>query len=238
MTIRAVIFDRDGVLTQFDIDAVTAFLQPRLHMSTLEVAQRWIQWNSLMSTPTSEAEEAELLHGFWKYIGDLAGVNETVQQELFAFDYVRVIQPYYDAATALQWCQQKELKVGVLSNFSLVTLDQTLEAGGLRQWIDYAAAAPIIGYAKPHPQSFYYIIEKLDVLPEECLLIDDEPSYVEAAWALNMNSFLLNRRLLAHDLEQHKICDLTALPQILDKLQFAKFLPSTQTQKFTAKRKQ
>ena len=218
MAIRAVIFDRDGVLTEFDIDAAEAFLQPRLNMSLIELAQRWVKWSEIIGTPKSETEEADLFRGFWTYVSDVQGLSEAVRQELFAFDYVGVIRPFADAHSALKYCKQQGLKVGVLSNFSLATLDQSLDMNGLGEWVDYAAAAPVIGYAKPNAESYYYIAQKLDVAPEACLFLDDDPSYAAGARAVGMQAYLVNRRLLDHDLANHLLCDLTAIPSLLGRV--------------------
>jgi len=56
----------------------------------------------------------------------------------------------------------------------------------------------------------------LNVAAEDCLLLDDEPIYVQGARSLGMTSILVNRRLLAHDLTNDVICDLTALPTLLE----------------------
>ena len=216
MAIRAVIFDRDGVLTEFDIDAAQMFFQPKLNMSLMELAQRWVKWSDMMGTPKSEVEEADLFRGFWTYIGEAERLGEAVRQELFSFDYVEVIRPFADAQLALQQCKQRGLKVGVLSNFSLATLDQSLDMNGLGKWVDYAAAAPVIGYAKPDAGSYYHVAKKLGVSSEECLLLDDDPAYVAGARDVGMQAYLVNRRLLEHDLENYLVRDLTAIPAILE----------------------
>ena len=217
MTIEAVIFDRDGVLTEFDIDVAEAFLQPKLGMSLIELAQRWMRWSDLMGTPKSEAEEADMMRGFWMYISELIGADDALREELSTFSYLDMIRPFADALTAVQHCKKLGLKVGVLSNFSLATLGQSLVASGLADWVDYAAAAPIIGYAKPQAEAYYHIVQKLDVAAEDCLLLDDDPSYVQGARSLGMTSILVNRRLLDHDLDNDVICDLSALPTLLER---------------------
>jgi FMN phosphatase YigB (HAD superfamily) len=217
MAIEAVIFDRDGVLTEFDIDVAEAFLQPKLGISLIELAQRWVHWSDLIGTPKSESEEADLIRGFWTYISDLIDADDELREELFAFDYLGVIRPFADALTAVQHCKELGLKVGVLSNFSLATLGNSLTASGLADWVDYAAAAPVIGYAKPQAEAYYHVAKKLDVRAEACLLLDDDPSYVQGAKSLGMTSILVNRRLLDHDLANDVICDLTALPTILER---------------------
>lgn len=216
MAIQAVIFDRDGVLTEFDIDAAQAFLQPRLGMSIIELAQWWIQWSDLFGTPKSEAEEEVLFHNFWTYVSDLINADEALRQELLNFDYLRMIRPFPDSFAAVRYCKQLDLKVGVLSNFSLATLGQSLTANGLGEWVDYAAAAPVIGYAKPQVKAYYHVVEQLGVSAESCLFLDDDPDYVKSARSIGMSAYLVNRRLLKHDLANYLICDLTALPEILE----------------------
>lgn len=217
MAIEAVIFDRDGVLTEFDIDAAEAFLQPKLGITLIELAQRWVRWSDLIGTPKNEAEEEDLIRGFWMYISDLIEADNELRQELFAIDYLGMIRPFADALAAVQHCKKLGLKVGVLSNFSLATLGQSLAASGLADWVDYAAAAPVIGYAKPQAEAYYHIAEQLGVAAEDCLLLDDEPIYVQGAKTLGMTSILVNRRLLTHDLDNDVICDLTALPTLLER---------------------
>ncbi len=48
-------------------------------------------------------------------------------------------------------------------------------------------ASDDIGFAKPDPGSFLYVCDKLSVIPEECLLIDDTRINCTTAKALGFN---------------------------------------------------
>ena len=221
MAIRAVIFDRDGVLTQFDMQTAEAFIKPRLGITAVELGQLWWQWNQIIGQPQNEVEEQDLLNGFWMYAGDKVGVDEQIKQELFAFDYLDVVLPYDDARPAMEVARQHGLKIGVLSNFSLATLDKSLDSVGLSDLVDWAAPAPVIRYSKPHPKAYEYIANKIDDLPEECLLFEDEMQCIEGAKALNMSTFWVNRKAQSHKISKGMVCDLSALSEILSNIKTA-----------------
>ncbi len=216
MAIRAVIFDRDGVLTQFDLEAAETFIKPRLNMTAMELAMLWMRWSSVIGTPQSLIEEEDLLRSFWMYAGDKVGVSDQVQRELFNFDYLEVVVPFPDARPALEFAKAQGLKVGVLSNFSLATLNSSLEHVGLLDLVDYAVPAPIIRYAKPHPKSYQHVLSVLGVEPEECLFFDDETPCIEGARALKMASFLVDRNAESHCLDKGIVRDLSAITELIN----------------------
>jgi FMN phosphatase YigB (HAD superfamily) len=81
--------------------------------------------------------------------------------------------------------------------------------------MDYVAAAPVIGYSKPQPESYLHVATELGVLPEECVFLDDEPPAVEGALAVGMKAYRVDRRMLRHDLAHKKICDFSILALLL-----------------------
>ncbi len=216
MPIRAVIFDRDGVLTSFDMDVAVAFFQPLLPIGVDKLLQRFQQWGKSVGFPRSVAEEQEFWRGFWNWLSDDLALTATVRAQLQRFDYTSVIRPFPDARAALTASRQRDLKVGVLSNFSLASLDAALTAAGLADLVDIACAAMVIGAAKPAPASYLSVTHALGVAPDECLFFDDETPCVEGAKALGMQAYLVDRRRNNHALLQRIVRDLSALPTILE----------------------
>ena len=215
MPIRAVIFDRDGVLTSFDLEMAAAFFQPLLPIKFDELFQRWQQWGKTVGFPRNVAEEEIFWHGFWNWLSDDLALAATVRSQLLRFDYTSVIHPFPDAKPALIESRQRGLRVGVLSNFSLASLDASLIAAGLAEFVHVACAAMAIGAAKPQPASYLSVTNALGVNPSECLLFDDEPPCVKGAQALGIHAYLVDRRLQNHALPQGIVGDLSALPTIL-----------------------
>lgn len=87
----------------------------------------------------------------------------------------------------------KELKgqytLGMLTNSpSRYALDQRFKPGELDELFDVVVVSGEVGWDKPAPEIYTMTAEKLGVLPEECLFIDDVPSFTDAAAAIGMQT--------------------------------------------------
>ncbi|MGB0385442.1 MAG: HAD family hydrolase [Ardenticatenaceae bacterium] len=215
MSIRAVIFDRGGVLTDFDVKAAIAFFEPLLPLSMEELVQRWEQWGKLVGFPRSVTEENAFFHGLWNHLSDEFGLSQAKRKQLLQFNYTSLIRPFPDARPMLLDARRRGLLIGVLSNFSLASLDASLVAAGLADLVDIAYAATVIGVAKPHPESYLTLTDALSVEPKECLLFDDEMPCVKGGRAVGIHSYFVDRRRSRHAISQGVVCDLSALPTIL-----------------------
>lgn len=191
---RAVIFDRDGVLTFFDVEKAVAFFQPLVPFSLFELAGRWQKWGQKVGFPSNLAEEQAFFHSFWQALQEECNLTEAQYLALDGCNYTDYMGAYPDAIAVLRTLKERDIPVGVLSNFSLASLDASLEAVGLRQWVDVACAAMVIGYAKPQAEAYLHVAKELGVAAEDCLLIDDELPCVEGARLVGMNSYLLDRK--------------------------------------------
>jgi HAD superfamily hydrolase (TIGR01509 family) len=213
--LQAVIFDRDGVLTYFDMAPAIAYLEPIVQLSIDEIAQRWWQWRDPAATPTDVVEEQALFAGFWDIMADDLSLSQEKRDQLHQFDYTTVVRAFPDSRPALLTAQQRGLRIGVLSNFELASLDASLEAAGLADLIDVACAAPVIGVAKPDPEAYLTVARALSVRPENCLFFDDELSWAEGARAVGMHAYFVDRDRAEHALSQGVVCDLSAISQLL-----------------------
>lgn len=212
--IRAVIFDRDGVLTWFDQPSISAYLAARLPLGLGEVVRRWQQYGSAAGFPRTEAEETAFFAAFWDAIAQELQLTPAIRAELQALDYTRFVQPFPDARPALEAARAAGLRTGVLSNFSLASLDRSLEAAGLRDLIDAACAATVIGASKPDPRAYEIAAERLGVPPAACLFVDDETPCVAGAEAVGMRAYLLQRDGPADDPGPGVLRSLTELQSI------------------------
>ena len=116
----------------------------------------------------------------------------------------------------LRHAKRAGCRVGVLSNFSLATLDASLAAVGISDLIDVACAATVIGYSKPDPRAYHVVLKELGVGPEQCLYFDDEITGVDGARNVGMDALWVNRDAATHDLARAEVCDLTAIPILLN----------------------
>jgi putative hydrolase of the HAD superfamily len=190
----AVIFDRDGVLTYFDIEAATAFFQPLVPMSLAELAQRWQRWGGEVGFPATLEQEQTFFAGFWQMLRQECNLTESHYQALRGVNYSDFMHLFPEVHAVLRELKQRGVAIGVLSNFSLASLETSLEAVGIHQWIDVACAATVIGYAKPHPEAYLHVARRLGMKPEQCIFLDDEMPCVAGAQKVGMTAYLVDRK--------------------------------------------
>lgn len=212
---RAAIFDRDGVLTHFDLPLLREVLGALVPLPLEQIALRWQRWCE-RGGPRSPEEEVAFWAAFWDSICEELGLDQARRDGLHAFDYTRAVRAFPEARATLLFARSRGLKVGVLSNFPLVSLDASLEAAGLRDAIDVARSAPAIGAAKPDPTSYLTVTRLLEVEPEECVFFDDEAECVEGARALGIQAYLVDRSREGHALAEGIVRDLGALSILLE----------------------
>ncbi len=80
----------------------------------------------------------------------------------------------------------KELRVqgyqtALLSNATGHALSGFFAAGEIDQYFDEAIASGDIGYAKPQPEIFLIMADKLRLQADECMMIDDQAANCEGA---------------------------------------------------------
>lgn len=215
MAYEAAIFDRDGVLLDFDLQAAEAFFRPLVSAPLIQLIELWQSYGQRVGFPRDLEEERAFWRGVWRYVSDELELDEEAEERLHQFDYTSVLYAYDDALPALQLCRQHGLHTAVLSNFSLASIDASLRATGLANAIDFAAAATVIGAAKPEPAAYEFVTDCLGVSPATCLLFDNKPKHVAGARNLGMTAYVVDRRRKEHNVAQGIVCDLSALEQIL-----------------------
>lgn len=213
--IRAVLFDRDGVLTSFDLDAAVRFFQPLMPISVLELSKRWQVFGEATGFPRNLAEERLFFAAFWQRLGDEFSLSPIQRIQLESLDYARFVVPYPEVQSVLTQLRVYGIRLGVLSNFSLASLEHSLMATGLASYFRIICAASVIGVAKPSPQAYEIALKGLGVNPQECLFFDDEIECVEGARRVGVRAYLVDRRAHIHNLEHAIVANLLVVPLLV-----------------------
>lgn len=215
MAYQAVIFDRDGVLLDFDLQAAAAYFRPLISEPLPTLIQLWRDYGRRVGFPRDLEEERAFWRGVWRYVSGELGLDAETEARLRRFDYTDILYPYPDALPALQYCRERGLRTAVLSNFTLASIETSLRATGLAPAVDFSAAATVIGVAKPEPAAYEFVTDCLGIRPAACLFFDNKREHVAGARNVGMTAFLVDRRREEHDVGQGLVCDLSALAQIL-----------------------
>ena len=83
---------------------------------------------------------------------------------------------------------RSKYKTALLSNAGAHALQTFFTSAELTQYFDVAVASGDLGFAKPDPQIFRYVAERLGVAPETCVMIDDQPDNCEGAQIAGMHA--------------------------------------------------
>lgn len=209
---KAIVFDRDGVLARFDLHRAEAALRP---WSTLSLAdfEAHLRAFAARAPPPVDAEgEDHFWRTFWRDLAPPEARSEGAREALRAWSPYELLTPFPDARPALTRARDRGLKVGVLSNFALLDLRRSLAALGLAPLVDASLSAAQVGAAKPSPAAYRAIAAALGVSPSECLFVDDTRALVTGARAVGMRALHLRRAATeAEPLADDEIRSLDAL---------------------------
>jgi putative hydrolase of the HAD superfamily len=198
MDIRAVIFDRDNTLVYFDA-AATAALEARVGAAAPTLppgaaAAHWAAWPG--PWPRAVDDEPAFWHAFWYQLAadyTLADASVVALLEIGAF-YHTCFTSFPDATPCLRALRARGLRLAVLTNFELPSIDQTLRNAGLDPaWFSALLSSAAIGVYKPDPSAYLAAAAALELDPAECMFVDDLPENVAAACAIGMRGVLLDR---------------------------------------------
>lgn len=79
-------------------------------------------------------------------------------------------------------------KIGLLSNADAHLLGSYFQPNEVNRYFDAALLSGDVGIAKPAALFYRLIAEKLEVMPEECVMIDDRPEFCAGARYIGMQA--------------------------------------------------
>ncbi|MBQ9301587.1 HAD family phosphatase [Butyrivibrio sp.] len=175
--IKAILFDMDGVL----IDAKDwhyEALNKALGLFGMEIS-RYDHLHSFDGLPTREklkmlSEEfylPESLHSF---------INQMKQQ--YTMEIVNIkCRPLFEHEYALSKLKNQGYRMAVCSNSVRKTIETMMEKAELLEYFDFLVSNEDVKNAKPDPEIYTTAINKLKLLPEECLVLEDNKNGILAA---------------------------------------------------------
>lgn len=179
--IKAVIFDMDGVL----IDAKDwhyQALNKALELFGYEI-NRYDHLVTYDGLPTSKKLEMLSLEkglptGLHEFINDL--------KQQYTIDIVHsTCKPIFFHEYALSTLKSEGYHLAVASNSVRSTVDLMMEKSDLNQYLDFFLSSQDVAKAKPDPEIYTKAITDLGLLPEECLIVEDNHNGILAAKRAN-----------------------------------------------------
>lgn len=177
MKIKAVLFDMDGVL----IDAKDwhyEALNKALKLFGYEI-NRYEHLSSYDGLPTKvKLERLTLEKGLPKYLHDF--INEMKQKYTMDITY-NYCRPKFNQEYALSKLKSEGYKLAVCSNSIKSTVNIMMNMSSLDKYLDLKLSNEDVLESKPSPEIYIKAMEKLNLSPKECLIVEDNENGIKAA---------------------------------------------------------
>lgn len=189
MKIKAIIFDMDGVL----IDAKDwhyEALNKALRLFGLEIS-RYDHLVTFDGLPTKdklkmlslESNLPESLHSF---------INEMKQIYTMEIVYAKCKPTFYHQF-ALSNLKNEGYKLAVGSNSIQNTIQVMMEKSGLIEYLEFFLSNQDVSKGKPDPEMYDKAIQRLGLIPGECLIVEDNPNGLKAAYGSGAHVLKIDR---------------------------------------------
>ncbi|MFH1500817.1 MAG: HAD family phosphatase [archaeon] len=199
---KAVIFDMDGVL----IDS-TKYI--------------WKSFNQLLSKYNVQIPDDKVKKYLGRSLRDKIelwkkdyNIKEKIDpQEFSKSAFVlelklmkKEVKPNQHLQNLIKKLKQNKIKVAVATSNYIPRASHILELIQVKDKMDTITTLEEIQHHKPHPEIFLKTAEKLEVKPEECIVIEDAVNGIEAAKKANMKAIALLTKF--HTREEFEKADL------------------------------
>ena len=179
MKIKAVIFDMDGVL----IDAKEwhyETLNKALNLFGAEIS-RYDHLVTFDGLPTKKKLEMLSLEGGFPR-GLHGFVNELKQQYTMEVVYAKC-KPVFQQQYALSRLKAEGYHLAVCSNSIRKSVEIMMEKSALIEYLNFFLSNQDVKNGKPDPEMYNLAIKKLNLHPQECLIVEDNDHGLKAALA-------------------------------------------------------
>ena len=218
--IKAVFFDRDNTLTYKNPQAYQNFFKSVEQISNkpfeFDNKKMFATFDQIKAKGfnTSTLENEILFYKqYYKQIvenecGESTEQTEKVANQIFENMWLKDKCLFSDVIPTFCELKNQGIKIGIISDTTL-SLQKSLEALGLGEYIDCYTSSKEVGVMKPDPQIYLAAINKLGLSPDECVYVDDYIDEVYGAEKLGFCAFRISR-------EQCNLpCDIPSLTQVL-----------------------
>lgn len=179
MSIRAVLFDLDGVLvdaSDWHYHALNRALA--LFGMEIERSEHLASYDGLPTLRKLEmlSEEKGLPRQLHRFIRDL--------KQSFTADFIiQHCHPVFAHEYALSRLRAQGLQLAVCSNSVRQSVHEMLSRSRLLEYLRFYLSNEDVRRPKPDPEIYLEAMKKLDLSPSECLIVEDNENGLKAAYA-------------------------------------------------------
>ena len=222
MSIKAVLFDLDATLLPMDqnkfIEEYFKSLSAKMSKYGYEpkklIEAMWSGVKAMVLSTGEKTNEESFWDAFKAVFGDKALNDIEIHKDYYEndFDALKIVCGYTPKANELiKYLKEKEITVVLATNpvYPLIATEKRIGWAGLDK-NDFALVTTFENshFCKPNPNYYKEILEKLNLKPEECIMVGNDATEDMAAEIIGIKVFLLTDNLL-----NPKNLDVSTYPQ-------------------------
>ena len=188
--VKAVIFDYGNVLCRLDRPAVDRSFAARCGLTPEEAGARIWGGDLERELETGAIDSRE----HFERLRLALGAQASWRYEEFAEEYMACLLPHPEGEAALVAAARSGLRTFILSNTSFLHSRAIFQNETLATIPEIYALSYKLGFMKPDPRCWLWLLERASLRPEECLYVDDVEAYCEAAEKLSLRALRYDYR--------------------------------------------
>lgn len=172
--ISTILFDLGRVLVELDGPPIKS----RWLKDPVSEQESWLRWSRSACVRAFESGELSA-SVFGAQLVEEQGL--AISPEQFLVEFTAWPKGLFPGSSQLLATLARSFQLAYFSNTSVLHVPRLNREMGLEQYFSHRFASCEIGYFKPDPKGFEYILKVLKVAPENVLFLDDSPANVAAA---------------------------------------------------------
>lgn len=174
--IKAILFDLDGVLVDM-CEAHYESLNKALEYHSFPIIDREHHIKDMNGLPTKIKLEK------LRYSSEQINIINKTKQRYTLEAINKYVRPDDEKIELLKILQKLGYKLACVTNSITETTEAMLRTAGIINFFDIIITNEDVTNAKPDPEGYRLAISKLNLLPEEVIIVEDSPKGIEAACA-------------------------------------------------------
>lgn len=212
--IQAVIFDMDGVI----IDSEGIYLNYQLEFAkkknpNVKLEQLFPMVGATKKDSWEVLKQAVNNGQTWEELR-----TEFRQRDVYSeIDYRSIYRP--EVSETLEQLKKEGYHLAVASSTHLELVERVLRENQIRSYFDFVVSGNQFKKSKPDPEIYLHTAEKLNVIPTECLVIEDSTIGITAAHRAGMKiaAILDDRYGFDQSLADYKLTQVKDVLEVLKK---------------------
>ena len=175
--IKAILFDMDGVLIEakdWHYEALNEAL--KLFGCEISLYDHLITFDGL---PTKD--KLNMLSTLGKLPKDLQPIINKMKQKHTMRMILNKCKPLFIHQYALSKLHNEGYKMAVCSNSIRKSVEVMIQQAGLEKFFEFYVSNEDVSKGKPDPEMYTKAIEKMNLKPEDCLILEDNENGIRAA---------------------------------------------------------